>query len=235
MLQTWPVRSPRPVVQKMLANTPLLTGQRVLDALFPSVLGGEPAHAVVPAACVLERQTVGSCLQTARAARYAESLARWWEAMRASEPAEILPLGCPGTCAIPGAFGCGKTVISQALSKYSNSDGIVYVGCGERGNEMAEVLMDFPQLTMTTADGREESIMKRTTLVRSPFRLSGFLWIELTQRAVPSTAASLKRSSHILVNVHHQERPTRKRSKQLRSWSRVTLSLAANARERLEG
>ena len=42
-----------------------------------------------------------------------------------------------GTCAIPGAFGCGKTVISQALSKYSNSDGIIYVGCGERGNEMA--------------------------------------------------------------------------------------------------
>ena len=70
-----------------------------------------------------------------------------------------------GTCAIPGAFGCGKTVISQALSKYSNSDGIVYVGCGERGNEMAEVLMDFPQLTMTLPDGREESVMKRTTLV----------------------------------------------------------------------
>jgi hypothetical protein len=57
-------------------------------------------------------------------------------------------------------------VISQALSKYSNSDGIVYVGCGERGNEMAEVLMEFPQLTMTMPDGREESIMKRTSLVR---------------------------------------------------------------------
>ncbi|KAK9834737.1 hypothetical protein WJX74_008831 [Apatococcus lobatus] len=109
MLQLWPVRMPRPSAQKLLANTPLITGQRVLDALFPSVLGG--------------------------------------------------------TCAIPGAFGCGKTVISQALSKYSNSDGIMYVGCGERGNEMAEVLMDFPQLTMTTEDGREESIMKRTTLV----------------------------------------------------------------------
>jgi hypothetical protein len=53
----------------------------------------------------------------------------------------------------------------QALSKYSNSDGIIYVGCGERGNEMAEVLADFPQLTMTLPDGREESIMKRTTLV----------------------------------------------------------------------
>lgn len=71
----------------------------------------------------------------------------------------------PGTCAIPGAFGCGKTVISQALSKYSNSDGIIYVGCGERGNEMAEVLAEFPALTMTLPDGREESIMKRTCLV----------------------------------------------------------------------
>lgn len=50
-----------------------------------------------------------------------------------------------GTCAVPGAFGCGKTVISQTLSKYSNSDAIVYVGCGERGNEMAEVgIMRIP-------------------------------------------------------------------------------------------
>ena len=109
MVQLWPVRSPRPSAQKLMADTPLLTGQRVLDGLFPSVLGG--------------------------------------------------------TCAIPGAFGCGKTVISQALSKFSNSDGIIYVGCGERGNEMAEVLKDFPELTMTLPDGREESIMKRTTLV----------------------------------------------------------------------
>ncbi|EFJ49018.1 vacuolar ATP synthase, subunit A [Volvox carteri f. nagariensis] len=109
MKQLWPVRMPRPVAQKLIADTPLLTGQRVLDALFPSVLGG--------------------------------------------------------TCAIPGAFGCGKTVISQALSKYSNSDGIIYVGCGERGNEMAEVLAEFPALTMTLPDGREESIMKRTCLV----------------------------------------------------------------------
>mmetsp|Transcript_8655 Transcript_8655/g.14935 ORF Transcript_8655/g.14935 Transcript_8655/m.14935 type:complete len:616 (-) Transcript_8655:708-2555(-) len=108
MFQLWPVRSPRPVLEKLMADMPLLTGQRILDALFPSVLGG--------------------------------------------------------TCAIPGAFGCGKTVISQALSKFSNSDVIVYVGCGERGNEMAEVLKDFPQLTMTV-DGREESIMKRTTVV----------------------------------------------------------------------
>jgi V-type H+-transporting ATPase subunit A len=108
MLQTWPVRTPRPCAEKLAADFPLLTGQRVLDALFPCVQGG--------------------------------------------------------TTAIPGAFGCGKTVISQALSKYSNSDVIVYVGCGERGNEMAEVLMDFPQLSIEI-DGRQESIMKRTTLV----------------------------------------------------------------------
>jgi len=69
-----------------------------------------------------------------------------------------------GTCAVPGAFGCGKTVISQSLSKYSNSDAIIYVGCGERGNEMAEVLLDFPELTMEK-DGKTYPIMKRTTLV----------------------------------------------------------------------
>lgn len=65
MSHFWPVRTPRPYVEKLQANEPLLTGQRVLDALYPSVLGG--------------------------------------------------------TCAIPGAFGCGKTCISQALSKHSNS------------------------------------------------------------------------------------------------------------------
>jgi len=108
MQHYWPVRSPRPVAEKLAGSEPLLTGQRVIDALFPSVLGG--------------------------------------------------------TCAVPGAFGCGKTVISQALSKYSNSDCIIYVGCGERGNEMAEVLKDFPELTMEV-NGNTESIMKRTTLV----------------------------------------------------------------------
>ncbi|KAJ3827706.1 ATP synthase alpha/beta family, nucleotide-binding domain-containing protein [Lentinula raphanica] len=108
MMQLWPVRAPRPVKEKQTADHPLLTGQRILDALFPCVQGG--------------------------------------------------------TTAIPGAFGCGKTVISQALSKFSNSDIIVYVGCGERGNEMAEVLMEFPELTMEVGD-REEPIMKRTTLV----------------------------------------------------------------------
>ncbi|EEU44765.1 uncharacterized protein NECHADRAFT_71913 [Fusarium vanettenii 77-13-4] len=108
MMQTWPVRVPRPSNDKMSADQPFIVGQRVLDALFPSVQGG--------------------------------------------------------TVAIPGAFGCGKTVISQSVSKFSNSDVIVYVGCGERGNEMAEVLKDFPELTIEV-DGRKEPIMKRTTLI----------------------------------------------------------------------
>jgi V-type H+-transporting ATPase subunit A len=108
MSHFWPVRQPRPVAQKYPGSEPLLTGQRVLDALFPSVLGG--------------------------------------------------------TCAIPGAFGCGKTCISQALSKYSNSQAIVYVGCGERGNEMAEVLHEFPAL-FTEVNGVKHNIMQRTILV----------------------------------------------------------------------
>ncbi|KAJ9142784.1 V-type proton ATPase catalytic subunit A [Pleurostoma richardsiae] len=108
MMQSWPVRVPRPVTEKHSANKPFLVGQRVLDALFPSVQGG--------------------------------------------------------TVAIPGAFGCGKTVISQSVSKFSNSDVIVYVGCGERGNEMAEVLKDFPELSIEV-EGRKEPIMKRTTLI----------------------------------------------------------------------
>lgn len=108
MSHYWPVRTPRPYKQKLPASRPLLTGQRVLDSLFPSVLGG--------------------------------------------------------TCAIPGAFGCGKTCISQALSKHSNASVIIYVGCGERGNEMAEVLQDFPELTANIG-GKEVPIMQRTCLV----------------------------------------------------------------------
>lgn len=108
MSHFWPVREPRPVHEKLAGIVPLLTGQRVLDALFPTVRGG--------------------------------------------------------TCSIPGGFGCGKTCISQALSKYSNSDGIIYVGCGERGNEMAEVLNDFPKLK-TKIGKKEVSIMQRTCLV----------------------------------------------------------------------
>ncbi|GAV48101.1 hypothetical protein ZYGR_0I03980 [Zygosaccharomyces rouxii] len=80
MFHTWPVRVPRPVAEKLSADVPLLTGQRVLDALFPCVQGG--------------------------------------------------------TTCIPGAFGCGKTVISQSLSKFSNSDAIVYVGCFAKGTEV---------------------------------------------------------------------------------------------------
>jgi V-type H+-transporting ATPase subunit A len=76
----------------------------------------------------------------------------------------LFPVTLGGTACVPGAFGCGKTVISQALSKYSNADAVVYVGCGERGNEMAEVLTDFPELT-TDIGGKEEPIMQRTTLV----------------------------------------------------------------------
>merc|ERR1712045_618283 len=76
----------------------------------------------------------------------------------------LFPVTLGGTSAVPGAFGCGKTVISQSLSKYSNADCVGYVGCGERGNEMAEVLTDFPELT-TQIDGKEEPIMQRTTLV----------------------------------------------------------------------
>jgi len=108
MFHDWPVRSPRPCADKIPGKVALLTGQRVLDGIFPAVQGG--------------------------------------------------------TCAIPGAFGCGKTVISQALSKHSNCDGIIYVGCGERGNEMAEVLRDFPDLTITV-NGKEVPIMNRTCLV----------------------------------------------------------------------
>merc|ERR1711939_1129223 len=78
MMHSWPVRVPRPVNERLQADAPFIVGQRVLDALFPSVQGG--------------------------------------------------------TVCIPGAFGCGKTVISQSVSKFSNSDIIVYVGCGERGN-----------------------------------------------------------------------------------------------------
>eukprot|EP00768_Dysnectes_brevis_P003022 gnl/Dysnectes_brevis/218_a248_2922.p1 GENE.gnl/Dysnectes_brevis/218_a248_2922~~gnl/Dysnectes_brevis/218_a248_2922.p1 ORF type:complete len:610 (+),score=261.70 gnl/Dysnectes_brevis/218_a248_2922:618-2447(+) len=76
----------------------------------------------------------------------------------------LFPVVLGGTCAVPGAFGVGKTVISQSLSKYSNSDAVVYVACGERGNECAEVLAEFPELTMQHK-GQEVSIMNRTILV----------------------------------------------------------------------
>ena len=70
------------------------------------------------------------------------------------------------------SFSVYSQVISQSLSKFSNSDVIVYVGCGERGNEMAEVLKDFPELT-TEVNGKQESIMKRTTLVANTSNMPG--------------------------------------------------------------
>ncbi|KAG7008229.1 hypothetical protein G7Y79_00006g018490 [Physcia stellaris] len=105
---SWNLTVKNRMTEKLPSDSPFIVGQRVLDALFPSVQGG--------------------------------------------------------TVCIPGAFGCGKTVISQSVSKFSNSDIIIYVGCGERGNEMAEVLMDFPELQIEI-QGRKEPIMKRTTLI----------------------------------------------------------------------
>src|SRR3989338_7311702 len=104
--QHWPVRLERPVAQKMKPEAPLITGQRVFDALFPLAKGG--------------------------------------------------------VAAIPGPFGAGKTVSQQQLAKWSDADIIVYVGCGERGNEMTEVLTEFPELT----DPRSgKPLMNRTVLI----------------------------------------------------------------------
>ena len=106
MMHTWPVRIARPFARKLPSDTPLITGQRVMDFFFPIVKGG--------------------------------------------------------TAAIPGGFGTGKTVSQQQLSKWADAKIIVYVGCGERGNEMAEVLETFPKLT----DPRSgEPLMNRTILV----------------------------------------------------------------------
>ncbi|MGC9436251.1 MAG: ATP synthase subunit A [Methanomicrobiales archaeon] len=106
MRQRWPVRQPRPVKEKMNPDIPLLTGQRILDGLFPIAKGG--------------------------------------------------------TAAIPGPFGSGKTVTQQALAKWSDAKIVVYIGCGERGNEMTEVLTEFPELEDPTT-GRP--LMERTILI----------------------------------------------------------------------
>jgi V/A-type H+-transporting ATPase subunit A len=106
MMQTWPVRIPRPVRQKLEPTELFVTGQRILDVLFPVAMGG--------------------------------------------------------TAAVPGPFGSGKTVVQQTLSKWSNADIIVYVGCGERGNEMTDVLTEFPELE-DPRNGRP--LMERTILV----------------------------------------------------------------------
>ncbi len=106
MLQKWPVRVPRPVTEKLNPDIPLITGQRILDGLFPIAKGG--------------------------------------------------------TAAIPGPFGSGKTVTQQALAKWSDAEIVVYIGCGERGNEMTEVLTEFPELE-DPKTGRP--LMERTVLI----------------------------------------------------------------------
>src|SRR3989338_3110672 len=106
MLQRWPVRRARSVKKKLAPETPLVTGQRIFDILFPLAKGG--------------------------------------------------------TAAIPGPFGAGKTVSQQQLAKWCDADIIVYIGCGERGNEMTEVLTEFPELK----DPRSGlPLMNRTVLI----------------------------------------------------------------------
>ena len=106
LAQSWPVRVPRPVIDKMMLDAPLITGQRVIDTLFPVAKGG--------------------------------------------------------TAAVPGPFGSGKTVIQHQLAKWSDADVIVYIGCGERGNEMTEILTTFPELK-DPKSGRP--LMDRTILI----------------------------------------------------------------------
>ncbi|MDO4289448.1 MAG: V-type ATP synthase subunit A [Eubacterium sp.] len=106
MLRTWPVRRGRPYSEKIAPDEPMVTGQRVIDTLFPIAKGG--------------------------------------------------------IAAIPGPFGSGKTVVQHQLAKWADADIIVYIGCGERGNEMTDVLMEFPELK----DPRTGlSLMKRTVLI----------------------------------------------------------------------
>lgn len=102
----WRVRVPRPVLRKLPPESPLLTGQRILDTFFPVAKGG--------------------------------------------------------TAAIPGPFGSGKTVIQHQLAKWADSDLIVYIGCGERGNEMADVLTSFPKLQDPKS---KRPLMERTILI----------------------------------------------------------------------
>ena len=106
LMQKWPVRVSRPYQQKLPPSEPMITGQRVIDTLFPIAKGG--------------------------------------------------------TACVPGPFGSGKTVVQHQLAKWSNVDLVVYIGCGERGNEMTDVLGEFPEII----DPRSgESLMKRTVLI----------------------------------------------------------------------
>jgi len=106
MLQRWAVREPRPFSARLDTTTPLVTGQRAIDVLFPIARGG--------------------------------------------------------TATIPGGFGTGKTVLEQSLAKWSHADVVVYVGCGERGNELTEVLEEFPALVDPRTGA---SLMERTILI----------------------------------------------------------------------
>ena len=106
LIQKWPVRVSRPYKEKLPPVDPMITGQRVIDALFPIAKGG--------------------------------------------------------TACVPGPFGSGKTVVQHQLAKWSDVDLVVYIGCGERGNEMTDVLREFPELT-DPKTGR--SLMERTILI----------------------------------------------------------------------
>ena len=106
LMQKWPVRTGRPYAKKIDPNIPLVTGQRVVDALFPLAKGG--------------------------------------------------------CAAIPGPFGSGKTVTQHQLAKWADAEIVVYIGCGERGNEMTDVLLEFPEL-IDPHTGK--SLMERTVLI----------------------------------------------------------------------
>lgn len=106
LMQKWPVRKERPYKEKMAPLEPLITGQRIIDTLFPIASGG--------------------------------------------------------VAAIPGPFGSGKTVVQHQLAKWAEADLVVYIGCGERGNEMTDVLREFPELHDPKTG---HSLMKRTVLI----------------------------------------------------------------------
>lgn len=106
MMQKWPVRTGRPYKEKLVPEMPLVTGQRVIDTMFPIAKGG--------------------------------------------------------VAAVPGPFGSGKTVVQHQLAKWADADIVVYIGCGERGNEMTDVLMEFPELKDPKTG---EPLMKRTVLI----------------------------------------------------------------------
>lgn len=106
LMQKWPVRVGRPYKKKLSPDVPLITGQRVIDTLFPIAKGG--------------------------------------------------------VAAVPGPFGSGKTVVQHQLAKWADADIVVYIGCGERGNEMTDVLNEFPELIDPKTG---QSLMKRTVLI----------------------------------------------------------------------